>query len=191
MKKCVSNLCVPDVAVTCDDGNACTTDSCDLVLGCRYVNVTCTQTSPCFATVCVPGAGSQPNCQTQTTPRVCSDGDSCTVDQCDLKLGCVYANYSCPASNVSCSFPNGCIGTGPTPACLIGNYTCALNAAQIAGISVGLAVGVAIGAAVAVALAVFFSKKGYDYYQSKGDLMNAAASNNPAFKANTNIGLMP
>jgi hypothetical protein len=40
-----------------------------------------------------------------------------------------------------------------------------------------------------LALILFFSKKGYDYYQAKSGFTNAA-NNNPAFKANPNAGAL-
>jgi hypothetical protein len=190
-QKCVGGFCVPDVATVCNDNNACTTDSCSATAGCQYVSVTCSQsTSPCFASSCIPGPGTQPNCTLAAAAASCDDQNSCSVDTCDESLGCIHTNYSCSATNVACSFPNGCIGTGVIPDCLIANYSCALNAAQIAGISAGVVAGVVVGAVIAALLAVFASKKGYDYYQAKSATGSTGLQYNPAFTPSQNTGTM-
>jgi cysteine-rich repeat protein len=66
----------------CDDGNACTEDSCDAVLDCQNTPVPdgtscadamfCNGDEICQAGVCAPG-----------TPVDCDDGVDCTVDACD------------------------------------------------------------------------------------------------------------
>lgn len=78
--------CVDDAQ--CDDGIACTTDTCDPQLQrCRFVG----DSSSCQDGVycngqerCVPRMGCQPG-----EPVSCSDGDSCTIDRC------VEAERSC------------------------------------------------------------------------------------------------
>ncbi len=106
-------------------------------------------------------------------------------------MGCTNSNISCPASTVECSFPDGCIGTGPTPQCTIANFTCGFSAAAVAGISAGVIAGVAVAAVIAALLIAFFSKKGYDAYMAKTAFSNSGASNNAAFRENKNIGAMP
>ncbi|MCB9740062.1 MAG: hypothetical protein H6747_12425 [Deltaproteobacteria bacterium] len=76
-------------AVSCDDGNPCTTDSCDKGKGCNYGNATngtacndgnaCTVDEACAAGSCAGGV-----------QLVCADDDLCTVDTCDAKSGCKY-----------------------------------------------------------------------------------------------------
>lgn len=58
---CVSGACVGTVPDACDDGIACTVDSCSALAGCQH------------------------------TPdnAACDDGDACTTDICDLAVGCV------------------------------------------------------------------------------------------------------
>src|SRR5262249_11428703 len=58
----VAGVCVPGVAPSCDDGNACTTDSCDQAGGCVHVAI-----SGCSA--CASAAD-------------CNDGNACTTDAC-------------------------------------------------------------------------------------------------------------
>jgi hypothetical protein len=62
-----SGGCTP---LDCDDSNACTTDVCDALLGCR------------------------------NTPISCNDGDPCTADSCDPRRGCQHTAISCDADDV-------------------------------------------------------------------------------------------
>ncbi len=189
---CVNGACVPNSPGTvCDDGNACTTDTCDAVKGCVYTPYSCPQTSACFATTCVPGSGTQPNCRVGSASASCSDNNACTDDSCVDPTGCVFTNYTCSASTVPCSFQSGCDGLGlAQPNCLIANYSCGLSAAAVAGISVGAAVGAALAAVAAVLIALFLSKKGYDYYQAQNSLSNRALQNNAAYQENPMQGEM-
>jgi len=60
-------------AIECDDGDACTADSCDNSTGCVYTSTT----------------------------SLCDDSNNCTTDSCDLSLGCVYtAIVGCLSSTV-------------------------------------------------------------------------------------------
>jgi subtilisin family serine protease len=73
-------------AATCDDGAACTTDTCNRG-GCLHTPVGCSDHNACNGVEtcdpasghCVPGA-----------PLVCDDGDACSVDTCDPMAGCVF-----------------------------------------------------------------------------------------------------
>lgn len=59
--------------ITCDDGNACTADSCDPELGCRFVDIS----------------------------AACDDGDGCTDDSCDPESGCVHVENVAPCGSES------------------------------------------------------------------------------------------
>lgn len=71
-------------AVNCDDGDACTTDSCDAATGCKHA----------------AGALS------------CDDGNVCTTDSCDVKQGCAHA--PAPAGGCedgsACTTADACAG---------------------------------------------------------------------------------
>ena len=54
------------IAINCDDGYACTDDSCDLIEGCAHEKV------------------------------ACDDGDPCTADYCDQEDGSCYSEPTCP-----------------------------------------------------------------------------------------------
>jgi hypothetical protein len=98
--------CVGD-PITCDDGNVCTVDGCDPATGCLHNDfdgIPCdadhsmctvayewggTYNDWCQGGACVPGP-----------PKVCDDGNGCTIDSCDELTGC---------SNT----PNGACGSNP------------------------------------------------------------------------------
>jgi len=67
--------------VNCDDGNACTTQTCDPNIGCVYTPVTCDSGDPCTVSTCDPNNGCV------HTPKDCSDGLVCTDDICDPATG--------------------------------------------------------------------------------------------------------
>jgi hypothetical protein len=86
----------------CDDGNPCTTDTCNMNLGCQMAPTSgnaCNDANPstlndtCVAGVCV-GLG--------LCGLGCDDGDPCTADSCDPALGCLTA----PSSGAACSDGN-------------------------------------------------------------------------------------
>ncbi len=66
--RCVLGACVGGQALVCDDGNACTVDTCVPGKGCEFTAI---------------AAGG------------CSDDDPCTADSCDPASGCVHAPKSC------------------------------------------------------------------------------------------------
>ena len=99
---------------TCDDGNPCTVDDCDPLVGCT------------------------------ATPKACDDGDPCTIDSCDLNSGaCTHAAQGCDDNNactigtctagegctfsaLDCDDGNACTSDGCTPSagCQIGTVNC-------------------------------------------------------------------
>ena len=111
-EKCDSSgVCQAGIAVVCDDGNPCTADACDGVTGvCKYSNLTgacddgiaCTVSDTCAGGAC---AG---------TAKKCSDGNPCTIDQCDNLKGCTYTavvGASCDDGNL-CTTGDKCDGNG-------------------------------------------------------------------------------
>ena len=84
---CADGICVPGVPLGCDDGNQCTTDLCDVALGCVHVAVVggcddgapCTVTDQCVGTVCTAGP-----------PKDCDDDNVCTKDACNVVGECEH-----------------------------------------------------------------------------------------------------
>jgi len=88
-ERCVDFACASGDAPDCDDGNICTTDSCDPGSGCTHAPVTC------------------------------EDGNACTVNSCDPHEGCITSDYICGAccdephvADCFDSLPGSCQGPG-------------------------------------------------------------------------------
>jgi hypothetical protein len=86
--QCHQGRCEPaGASLDCDDGNVCTTDSCNSVSGCRHDNVAddtscadddlCNGDETCKAGECLQG-----------TALDCDDQNPCTEDSCDSGSGC-------------------------------------------------------------------------------------------------------
>lgn len=87
----------------CDDGDACTNDTCDAGLGCVNTPVTCNDSNACTDDTCDPATG----CVFTTVPdgTFCSDGDACTED--DACSGGV-----CQGVPIVCDDDNECTADG-------------------------------------------------------------------------------
>ena len=96
-------------AARCDDGVACTQDSCDPLEGCLHVPLAtaCDDEIPCTLDSCDPVQG----CHHVTRDAECDDNVECTVDSCSATAGCVNARQ-----NAVCNDSNPCT----TDACLVG-----------------------------------------------------------------------
>ena len=73
----------------CDDGNACTIDSCDQVKGCVHIQKNCDDRNACTIDIC-DGKG---HCI--HILKNCDDGNPCTVDACDTYWGCIHTPVVC------------------------------------------------------------------------------------------------
>ncbi len=105
---CSNGTCA-GTPLDCNDGNPCTTDSCDPQSGCVYTNNSeacsdgdaCTENDTCSNGAC---AG---------TPVSCDDGNACTTDACDHQTGCTHLAVTCSDDNVcngieTCDPQTGC-----------------------------------------------------------------------------------
>ena len=125
VNKCTENdICAGGscggTAVVCDDGDGCTTDTCNPLKGCEYPSVpgcecdedadcidtdVCNGQETCSGNTCVPG-----------TPPDCDDGNGCTDDWCDG--GCQHANNTDACDDESkCTESDTCVNgvCGGTP----------------------------------------------------------------------------
>jgi hypothetical protein len=125
---CSGGACKPGALTTCDDGNPCTQDGCDVKLGCVHAasagacedGNACTLGDTCKGAACLPG-GVKP----------CEDGNACTVDSCDPSSGsCVHDQGSatgkaCGSGLGACisgaSCQAGACVAGPAVDCSDGN----------------------------------------------------------------------
>jgi hypothetical protein len=99
--------------ITCDDGNACTDDSCDPLTGCVFTpngaacddGNACTTGDRCLLGSCLPiGA------------LTCDDGNGCTDDACDPLTGCVNPPNAAPCDDGNaCTNPDVCSGGACSP----------------------------------------------------------------------------
>ncbi|HRY96542.1 MAG TPA: S8 family serine peptidase, partial [Myxococcota bacterium] len=105
---CAAGSCEAGTPLTCDDGNLCTTDSCNPATGCAYANNTlpCPDGNLCNGSeVCAAGA-----CQAGT-PLTCNDGNVCTTDSCVPATGCSFApNTASCADGDLCDGAEVCSG---------------------------------------------------------------------------------
>jgi hypothetical protein len=93
---CVSGLCRTGTPLSCNDGNACTTDSCSSQTGCLNMPVggctPCTSNTQCDNGNACDGAESCSNGRCRNNPPpACDDGDPCTTDGCSQATGCTHA----------------------------------------------------------------------------------------------------
>jgi hypothetical protein len=148
--KCADGKCVPGATVNCDDGNACTADSCAPATGCVYkpvvdgtkcddgnecttgdkctagkcggTGLNCDDGNPCTDDKCALGIG----CYYQNNTAACDDGNKCTtVDKCANKVCVGSVPPNCddgnPCTDDSCDPTKGCLNVNNTLACDDGN----------------------------------------------------------------------
>ncbi len=87
---CLAHRCTPAEIASCDDGDPCTIDSCEVGVGC--VNTphdgACDDGDACTSgELCVAG-----ECVAAETLACEDDGNPCTEERCDGELGCVRTN---------------------------------------------------------------------------------------------------
>jgi hypothetical protein len=116
MDRCSSGRCVPGPSLVCNDGNPCTSDSCNPLTGCLFSNNdnscddqnACTLNDYCGEGTCRPGRA--------VLPKVdCNDSNACTSDDCDIDIGCMHAPILCNDHDRntidSCDRRRGCVFT--------------------------------------------------------------------------------
>jgi hypothetical protein len=89
--------CQPGTPLDCNDGNACTADSCSPTGGCQNVPVSCDDGNPCTVDSCSPTLG----CQNTPAPNgtACTDdGNVCTNDVCTAGA-CTHPNNTNPCAD--------------------------------------------------------------------------------------------
>ncbi|NMB73556.1 MAG: hypothetical protein GYA21_00340 [Myxococcales bacterium] len=120
---CQEGRCVGAPVENCDDGNACTTDTCQDGVGCVHLPNTaacddgdaCTTSDACTQGACRGGPALS-----------CDDGNGCTDDACDPASGCTHAFNTAPCDDGdACTGSDACAqGScrgGPALACDDGN----------------------------------------------------------------------
>ncbi|MBM4395055.1 MAG: hypothetical protein FJ087_05140 [Deltaproteobacteria bacterium] len=118
-RRCKAAVCGPaPEAVSCDDGLACTVDSCDPLKGCSHLAVDgdCDDGFACTTDVCDPLAG----CVSTPEDSACTDSDPCTDDVCSPSDGCVHPLNAAPCDDgdpctVGDACSQGACAPGPAP----------------------------------------------------------------------------
>ncbi len=107
--------CLAGTPLNVNDGNPCTTDSCDPLQGVLHpptpVGTSCGDSNVCNGVETCNGLGS---C-TQTSPPVVDDGNVCTNDNCDPTLGVIH---TLAPNGTPCSDDTVCNGD---EACFVGS----------------------------------------------------------------------
>ena len=115
LDQCQQGVCLGPNSLLCDDGNACSADSCAPTSGCVNLpqDATCSDGNPC--TLGDKCAGS--SCKAGV-PVSCDDGDFCTNDACSAAKGCVHTFNQGPCEDGaycttgdSCDGQGSCVGT--------------------------------------------------------------------------------
>ncbi|MBR56859.1 MAG: hypothetical protein CMH54_02250 [Myxococcales bacterium] len=106
--ECDSTEGCVDIAVDCDDGNSCTTDSCDPAVGCVNAELpddtACDDENLCtLGDICTAGQCMGPEV------KDCADDNVCTDDSCDPAVGCAhYFNNEPCDDGFDCSILDSC-----------------------------------------------------------------------------------
>jgi cysteine-rich repeat protein len=124
-RACVGGICQAAVPVETDDGNACTADSCDPVLGIRHEPLdgvvcsdsnACTLNERCNAGQCEPGSQVQcplpPECE---QPGVCDAGTGI----CSAPTGCTLCGNGVQDVGETCDDENRVSGDGCSAVCQV------------------------------------------------------------------------
>ena len=82
---CKGGSCEVGGVKSCDDGNPCTKDACDVAAGCTQTaddGAPCDDDNPCTQGDVCAGGGCQAG-----VPKTCDSGNPCVLAKCDLKTG--------------------------------------------------------------------------------------------------------
>jgi len=110
---CTSDSCDPLIGcinqtISCGDGDACTADSCNPLLGCINAIISCDDGNACTSDSCDASTG----CMSTDISASCDDANACTMDSCNPAVGCVNATIDCSDGNEctaeSCNPLTGC-----------------------------------------------------------------------------------
>ncbi len=146
---CNEGACEPLGVTNCVDGNECTIDFCDPIVGCSYLpnlNPCCTGTTSicddgnaCTTDICEPESG---NCSYEANEAVCDDGNACTQGDSCAEMACGGDAVLCDADNVclaaECDEDDGCFTTPLTGNPCDDGVACTVEDTCNAGVCVGV-----------------------------------------------------
>ncbi len=123
---CLDGACAGSLDL-CNDGKACTNDTCAKAKGCVHTpnHASCTGSDPCVTLACDLAVGCTATGVNADT--ACEDGDSCTKgDACNKAGVCVGKTNACPcASDSDCTQSNLC----QPRTCALSMKICVINTA--------------------------------------------------------------
>ncbi len=96
--------CTFPLKPVCNDGSACTTDTCEADSSCKHTKVDCDDKSACTVDTCDKSAG----CKHKSV--TCNDHQPCTLDTCNKVKGCVFTAL---ADGAVCKDGEVCVPLGP------------------------------------------------------------------------------
>jgi hypothetical protein len=141
IETCSAGTCIAGVPPDCDDGGACTADSCVNATGCRHTPLAgcCTTDAQCADTdECTVNEVCTVQHTCVSSPRFCDDGNVCTSDGCNPGSGCTHVptgGGSCDEGN-ACTSADSCIGgacVGTPVSCSDGNLCNGLESCVLPG----------------------------------------------------------
>jgi hypothetical protein len=117
--QCDEGACAGKLEANCNDGNPCTDDYCEALLGCLHAD----NALPCSdGDVCTTGdTCAQGSCKSGTDSLSCDDGNLCTDDSCAPTQGCVHLANALPCDDgnacttVDVCDSGWCLGKGTLP----------------------------------------------------------------------------
>lgn len=145
---CAEGACGATGVTNCEDGNECTIDFCDSVVGCGYLpnlNPCCTGTTsicddgdPCTTDICDPASG---GCDYEANTAVCDDGNACTANDVCGAFACGGDTVTCPDDDPcmasSCDEDDGCVSEPLTGVACDDGVACTVADTCQAGVCVG------------------------------------------------------
>ncbi len=106
--------CQPGTALNCNDGNDCTTDSCNPAIGCVHVPIPGCGVDPCDGVNCDDDDEcTTDSCEDGTCvyePITCDDEDACTTDTC-VDGACIFDPVVCD-DGIYCNGAEECVDGG-------------------------------------------------------------------------------
>ena len=110
---CSAGVCKGTAAISCDDGQSCTTDVCVPTDGC--LNYPTAGSAPCDdGNPCTNGDACKSGLCSGIAVINCNDGNYCTLDSCSLLSGCTHTIQSgsaCDDGNL-CTIGDACTAAG-------------------------------------------------------------------------------
>jgi hypothetical protein len=181
LNSCVNGDC-SSTALDCDDGIECTLDSCDSTSGCANIpdSTICNSPDPCVIKSCDKTQGCI------DTPVTCpGTGSFCLLSSCIAYEGCANQSYICNSDNRTCVFTECVEEEDVNKRCRIEELVCVpvldtsvIVAATASAISAAVIAGIIVGVILFGGVA---SGATLAYLRRYGDDSVAHVGNNPLF----------